>query len=184
MLSATAEGAPLYRRLGFKAFGSVHQYQRTLDKVAVTTAPADDDLIRPARAGDLTAFVAIASEATGMDRAALLNDLLPGADDVLVLNRGGQFSGFAVCRPFGHGHAIGPVVAPSEEQAWTLIQELLRRHAGDFLRLDCPAEGGLAQRLEQAGFERRATVERMALGEPPSISGPARQFVLINQALC
>lgn len=184
MLNATAEGAPLYRRMGFETFGSVCQYQRRLDHVSPAPALTASDLIRPAGAGDLTALMAMANDATGMDRASVLNDILPAADEVLLLTCGGQPSGFAVCRPFGFGHAIGPVVAPSEELAWALIQELLQRRQGDFVRLDCPAGGELAQRLEAAGFERRSTVERMVLGEPPSTLGRAQQFVLINQALC
>lgn len=161
MLHATPAGQPLYERLGFEKTGTLHQHQGAAFRVpAIRLAP--DETLRPVEPRDTRRLIELASRAGGLDRSAVLPALLEIAEGV-ALERDGALVGFALFRPFGRGHAIGPVVAlESPEGAATrakaLISYWLAKNSGSFTRIDTPDEAGLSSWLEEIGLPRVDTV--------------------------
>jgi hypothetical protein len=121
--------------------------------------------------------------AHGIDRGYVLGALL-GEAEGLVAERDEGLMGFAYCRPFGRGRAIGPIIAVDEETAIALASPLLATHAGEFLRADIP-EGmsGFRHFLEGCGLLPAGGATIMIKGRAPRRTGKARIFGLFNQAI-
>lgn len=132
-LIATAEGLPLYEKLGFVADGGVAQHQG----IARPPLPSLPDL-PVTEGGDLAACLAMDAAATGLDRAGLLTEVARGGR---LLTAPG---GFALIRRFGRGEVAGPVVAREAATARALIAAAASHCAGRFLRIDLPVEHGLS----------------------------------------
>lgn len=141
-----------------------------------------DERVRPLGARDMPTLHDLARRATGMDRSALLNALVPGAQGV-VLTRSNEPVGFSLFRLFGHGYVVGPTIAPDTGGAKALISHWLDSNAGIFCRIDIPEESGLGDWLEELGLPRVGQVMRMVRGRPPKTDPSARTFTLTTQAL-
>jgi len=177
ILNATKAAYRLYLSLDFTPTGTVYQHQGVLGDL-----PDGPDDAVPLEDAHHDALLSMDARAYGGDRHAVLTRLLTLSQGV-VLERAGQLAGFALCRPFGRGHVIGPVVAASEQDCIALIRPLMAGHAGDFLRMDTrEKDGALRAFLAAAGLRSYDQVTTMALGAPP-VSGPERVFGLVNQAL-
>ena len=124
--------------------------------------------IRPLTAGDRPAVRALDQRATGANRTGLLDALEP-------LSRGwvaeidGIVRGTLLCRAFGRGQLLGPLVASDESLALALLSSAATE-TGGFLRADIPDEAAaLARWLEQAGLPPVGRVRTMRTrGEPPA----------------
>ncbi|HRP98481.1 MAG TPA: GNAT family N-acetyltransferase [Rhodocyclaceae bacterium] len=181
LLIATPAGQPLYERLGFAAIGQVLQHQGTVFQIG-TAAPPAGERIRPIGASDGHKLARLASRALGMPRATVLEELRKVADGV-VIDSAGEPVGFAFCRRFGRGYAIGPVVAPDAERAKALIAHWIGVRAGSFVRIDVHESGGLSPWLADMGLDRVDSGITMVRGELPHVDEGVRQFAIINQAL-
>lgn len=181
LLIATPAGQPLYERLGFVAVGRVHQHQGTVFEPVMAVPPAGER-IRPIGASDGPKLARLASRALGMPRATVLDELRRVADGV-VLDSGGEPVGFAFCRRFGRGYAIGPVVAPDAERAKALIAHWVGVRAGAFVRIDIDGASGLSPWLAEMGLAEVDTGITMVRGEPAHAEKGLCQFAIINQAL-
>lgn len=188
-LHATPAGKPLYEKLGFQACGTVDQHQGMVGSVPTISVSAGERL-RALTADDLPKVIELASRASGLDRSASIPALLDVAQGV-VLDRGDEVVGFSLCRQFGSGYAIGPVVAahsPDDWRAKSLIVHWLAKYAGEFIRIDIPGSAGLDDWLTGLGMTRVDTVVKMVRnepaeqhsGEPDAIYGV---FGIINQAM-
>ena len=181
-LNGTQDGLRLYEQAGFRALGTVRQYRGTV----VSTSDRDREprgRIRAAEPRDLAALIALDEAATGMPRGAALAALLEHAQGA-VLERDGEIAGFACFRRFGRGYVVGPVVATDEADARALIGHWLQASEGRFVRIDMPVvEAESAEWLMEAGLARAGDVTTMVRGAPPTRSGGARTFALINQAM-
>ena len=100
-LVATADGLPLYQKLGFVETHRIVQQQGTVASVA---APEGVAWAEP---GDTDAIAALDRAATGMDRAGLVA-ALAGAGRLAVIRDGSGLAGYAALRPFGRGEVAGP----------------------------------------------------------------------------
>jgi GNAT superfamily N-acetyltransferase len=178
LLNSTEEGLTLYRRRGFTAWGTVLQHQGQLN-IAVPAKACDD--IRPAMVSDLAAIQAIDERATGMPRGPMVA-ALADVGDVVVIDRGGRVTGYAIARRFGRGYVIGPVAAESAEDARGLILAQLSKLHGQFVRIDVYAEHGLGDWLESLGLERVGHATAMVKGRRPMSDGAARMYALANQS--
>jgi GNAT superfamily N-acetyltransferase len=165
LLHATAAGAGLYAALGFAAAGTVQQWQGEWARPAAVAAhPAGLETIAP-----------LDHAATGLQRRALLDALLPHA---VVASEAG---GYAMCRRFGRGDLVGPVVAPDEAAAIRLVAPLA---TPGFLRLDVPAAAReLTRWLAAGGLACAGEVVAMTTGAWPIPPGPAKGWALASQAL-
>jgi GNAT superfamily N-acetyltransferase len=181
LLNATDEGAPLYRKLGFEAAGPVFQHQGAAFAVPMAEL-IPDERVRPLGVKDMDVLRDLARRASGMDRDALLNALVPGAQGV-VLTRSNEPVGFALFRRFGRGYVVGPTIAPDTGGAKALISHWLGSNSGMFCRLDVPEESGLGGWLDELGLPCVGRVMRMVRGPTPACDPAVTTFSLTTQAL-
>jgi len=186
VLHATPAGQPLYEKLGFSAIGTINQHQAADFRVPRMALPQGEQL-RPLHADDTRHLIDLASRASGLDRSALLPPLLAIAQGI-ALERNGELLGFALCRPFGRGHAIGPVVTVASDaehtrRAQALIAHCLAKNAGAFTRIDTPGDSGLTPWLDELGMKRVDTVVKMSRNGAPAIDPSVVEFGILNQAL-
>ncbi|MEM8537041.1 MAG: GNAT family N-acetyltransferase [Pseudomonadota bacterium] len=173
-LTATDEGLPLYERRGFRATGRIFEHQgiaapidTIADGISIAGADIDADVLRLDRM------------LTALDRKAVLRALLAVSEVAVASGKDQKASGFAMCRAFGYGHLIGPVVAPDTATARALIGFFLHRHAGRHLRIDTPAVHGLSDWLETQGLAKTSHATAMRCG--PDVGNPV--YALASQAL-
>ena len=176
-LVATEAGRRLYESLGFQAIGGNCAYMgRAADPGLART-------VEPADRGALPALVALDAAALGYGRDTLLA-ALAASGEIALLREGGDIAGFAICRLFGAGHVIGPVIARDDDAARQLIAFWLKHHRGKTLRVDVPTEhAALGAWLDELGLKRGGESPIMVRGELPAAAGPARRFALISQAM-
>lgn len=186
VLNATRPAYRLYISLGFMPLAPVFQHNGE-----VTATPDLAQLpalvggtVRPFAPEDRDMALALDRAAFGLDRSGAMDEVIDLSHG-FVLERAGVVQGFALCRKFGRGHVIGPVVAATEVEALHLIAPLVAGHRGAFLRMDTRTpDGPLRRFLVAHGLVHHDTVTRMALGRAlPAPQGEARTFGLLNQAL-
>ena len=177
-LNSTAEGLALYERRGFVPIGVIHQHQGVL-KERHEAPPAG--LVRAMAASDFEAVARLDQQATGWARQAMLHRLVE-LGDADVLLRDGVPRGYAICRLFGRGHVIGPVVAESPDYARGLIEAALARLGSAFVRVDTSAALQLGEWLERIGLRQVDKATTMVLGTQLPSTGPARMFGLASQS--
>lgn len=170
-LTATAEGMPLYEKLGFAPVGRILQHQ------GPARAGAPEKPVRTGGEEDIAAFAAADLAASGMARAALLARIA-AAGEVLTTE-----GGFAMLRPFGRGHVVGPVVARDAAAARALIAEAARRRAGGFLRVDLPETAGLSDFAETLGLAHAGGGVAMVRDARAAAPRDFTTFALAAQAL-
>jgi ribosomal protein S18 acetylase RimI-like enzyme len=181
LLHATAAGKDLYARLGFEAVGEIHQHQGTVFKSPLMPLQPGER-IRPLGSRDTAKLAALGARATGMPRATVLAALQNVAEGV-VIDRYDEVIGCAMLRRFGHGYAIGPVIAPDIERAKALISHWTGTYGGAFLRIDVSGASGLSPWLTELGLVQVDSVVAMVRGEAPLPDRGVQQFAIINQAL-
>lgn len=169
-LTATEDGLPLYRKLGFAEVGQIVQHQG----LALPAAPE-----HPVRSGsgDIAALAQADLAASGMDRAALLARIA-ATGEVLTCT-----GGFGMLRVFGRGHVLGPVVAEDAGAARALMAAAATRLAGAFLRIDLPAAHGLSDFARTLGLAQVGGGTAMV--RAPRRHPPSRHhtYALASQAL-
>ena len=178
MLNATAEGLPLYEKLGFVSTGLVRQHQGR----PFVLPPAPDVPLRRVLPADHAALCALDAAVFGADRSELIDRLLASGDAWLV-DRAGQPAGFAVLRAFGRGMIIGPVVASNEDEAIALVAAATKAAPSGVLRADIPANAeDLAAWLTAAGLPAIDTVTVMLRGSWPATWQGLQRYGLALQA--
>lgn len=180
ILNSTPDGLELYRRRGFKSFGLTAQHQGIAAAVPVPSAPYR---IAQAKASDWPALIELDQGAAGMPRNRLLEALaIFGATSVLH-GDDGRVQGYAVCREFGRGHVIGPVVASDADEAAALIAHAMSGLIGRFVRVNTSTQSGLGPWLEEKGLPQVDTEEAMVRGTLPETSSRVRLFALCSNSL-
>jgi GNAT superfamily N-acetyltransferase len=181
LLHATAEGRPLYERLGFRGVGEIRQHQGI---AALTAGPAvaEGERLRPPEGHDGDVLAALDVKAAGLPRPGVVRRLLVD-EQAVVFERKGQAVGFSVLRRFGRGHVIGPVVAPDVASARALILHWCHLYAGQFLRIDVDAESGLPEWLDGLGLQRVGRATAMVRGKLPPRGAASGGWALISQAM-
>ncbi|MYM89365.1 GNAT family N-acetyltransferase [Rugamonas sp. FT82W] len=180
-LSATTAGINLYRQLGFEEIGKIHQHQGTVFTTKLMGLQPGER-IRPMGASDVAKLTTLGARATGMPRGTVLAALREVAEGV-VIDRYDEVIGCALLRRFGHGYAIGPVIAPDIERAKALISHWTGTYAGAFLRIDVTDSSGLSDWLTEIGLVQVDSVTSMVRGQAPLADKALRQYAIINQAL-
>lgn len=166
MLDATPAGEQLYRQYGFAPLWRLSRWHR--GQVAAGSRAATAQTIRPDIAG-LGALVALDTEALGLDRGAVLGELMRRADSRVVRHA----QAFAVLRRGRIADHIGPLIATDEASAALLLNELVDG-ISQALFIDVPDQRSLLRRqLVDAGFALQRGFTRMALGEPASLGQTA-----------
>lgn len=181
-LVATQAGLKLYRQCGFEEIGTIEQRQGDPNRHAGITATVDTSL-RAVTSDDAAVLSNLDANALGAPRDHVIRAVLASSSGGVLATRGGKPIGFALMRPSGRGHVIGPIVAPDEALATALISHLLDRGEG-FARVDLPGDAvEVAQWLDRVGLVSVDRVTTMERGGRPSPQGPMRTFGLVSQAL-
>jgi predicted N-acetyltransferase YhbS len=176
-LVATADGMPLYEKLGFVPSGRIRQHQGSVAKLG---AP---DGVEAAGIDDLPEIKALDREAYGANREALI-DALAERGQFAVIRRNGAIEAYAAIRPFGRGEVIGPVIAGSANEAKALIGSFAAPRPGAFLRVDTGSQTGIAGWLEEIGLAHAGG--GVTMDRPPGKSAEQARpkvYALANQAL-
>ena len=177
-LVATEAGLPLYEKLGFVSAGEIVQHQGIATATDEAPPPADG-----VGAADAEAVAALDAAAFGAERRRLITRLV-AEGTAAMLRRNGRVAAFALCRPFGKGRVVGPVVAATPEDARHLIAVHFSRHHGSFLRVDTASETGLGSWLAERGLSEVGGGTVMYRGAfPPVAPGAPITFALASQAL-
>ncbi len=164
-LNATHAARRLYLSLDFQPEKTVYQCQGiacvpTAGSLAET--PGD---IRTLDAGDIPAVIALDAAGFGVRRTALIKELFAHSVGY-GLFEGKKLTAFALCRPFGRGHVVGPIVAQSDTCAVAVVRPHVADHSGSFVRVDTPMDSGkFAAFLSHAGMPVFDTVLTMSLGK-------------------
>lgn len=167
-LIATADGLPLYEKLGFRATGQIAQHQ------GIATGATAELPVTSGSPADIDRLAATDRAASGMDRAPLLRGIA-AKGEVLLCN-----GGFALLRDFGRGRVVGPIAAPDDATARALLTEAARRCEGSFLRVDLRAGQGLEAPAASLGLA--PVGGGTAMTRNPQTPNPTT-FALISQAL-
>lgn len=166
-LNATRAARRLYRSLGFVTEKTVYQCQGEAIEPGTPSFAVDDMILREIRQGDLPSLGKLDQAAYGADRTPLLSELLSHSMGLGIF-RNERMEAFSLCRPFGRGHLIGPVVANSDDDAIAVIRPHVAQHAGRFLRLDTSQNNGpFSEFVDRSGLSVFDTVTTMRLGELP-----------------
>lgn len=177
-LHATHAAYRLYVALGFQTGPRVWQHQGI-----VTAAPDPDPRVRSLTAGDLEAVHALDTRAYTADRRQALALFLEQSTGT-VIEEGGRIAGYALCRRFGRGHVVGPVVAATPEAAVALAAPHVAAHRGRFLRIDTrETEGPFLEMLRACGLSAHDSVTGMWRGQVRAPDPGAHVFALANQAI-
>lgn len=177
-LHATHAAYRLYVALGFQTGPRVWQHQGV-----VTAAPAPDPRVRTLRPEDHAAVHVLDARAYGAERRDALALFLEQSAGT-VIDEGGRVTGYALCRRFGRGHVVGPVVAARPEDAVALAAPHVAAHLGRFLRVDTArTDGPFVAMLKACGLPAHDTVTSMWLGRPRPVDPQMQIFGLANQAL-
>ncbi len=149
-LDATAEGQPLYEKLGFKTeqvierWFRVAQQDRTPDRITPSSSQYSLEL-------DLEAF--------GADRASLLRELASRNPPIAV------DGGYCFFRKGTRASYLGPCVAQSQQAARVVIEQCLRASPESNLYWDLLSTNGNASQLAtEFGFVPQRRLQRMVLG--------------------
>ncbi|ANM12953.1 MULTISPECIES: GNAT family N-acetyltransferase [unclassified Rhizobium] len=175
-LVATADGLPLYEKLGFRQTGRILQHQGTAAQLARPIATSTATMT------DFTAITELDRQAFGADRADLL-EYIAKAGELAVLRHNGRITGFAALRTFGRGEVIGPVIAGNLEDAKALVTHFIALRPGAFLRVDTTAAAGLSDWLAEQGLAHVGGGIAMMKPPIPGAGPVATIFALASQAL-
>lgn len=190
-LTATREAKRLYRSLGYGYEQKILRCQGEAAPDALNPGKAvpftrTEGSLRPLQAEDHDSLLRLDCAAIGLDRSAVFGSLLPVSQGH-VLIRNEEIVSFALCRPFGRGHVIGPVIAATEADAIAVSRPYVEAHAGRFLRADTPAcNTAFTNFLVASGMQIHDSATSMGLGRAaymPSIPGGPRRIALASQAL-
>ncbi|MEW4282955.1 GNAT family N-acetyltransferase [Priestia koreensis] len=147
MLIATEEGKPMYEKLGFLTVSAVRKY--------FCVAPVRNskhDFIKPYDSLDLSSVLRLDAEAFGDERQSFLRKRIEQATKRRVLRKSEEICGFGLAVETSQNLILGPIVAPTAEDAVALVRDLVQGYRGK-LRIDVPTEQkSFQQLLEQSGF--------------------------------
>lgn len=186
-LNATREAKRLYRSLGYGYEQKILRCQGEATASGMATPSAKvEGLVRTAAASDNDSLLRLDLAATGHDRSVAYRALLPVSRGQ-VLVRNDEIVAFSLCRPFGRGHVIGPVVAASEDDAIAVSRPHVEAHAGSFLRADTPACNTVFTGfLAASGMQIHDSATSMGLGRAPFVPRSktgSRRIALASQAI-
>ncbi len=135
-LHATEQGAVLYQQLGFNAQGYLCQYQVAELPVIPQPKLAAGHTFRRATFADKSKLEALELAASGRVRSQLYFSLLNQHQVFVIVDREENILASLGCHRYGHGLSLGPGYAIDREDIPQLLQSVLSRLSGEFVRLD------------------------------------------------
>lgn len=138
--------------------------------------------LRTATPADAGRLAELDQQANGMWRPWPIDTLIADAQTVILQDARQVFYGFASLRRFGHGWAIGPVIALNLSVAQALVSALMQGLNGEFVRIDTDGAQPLAAWLETVGLVQVDAPVTMVRGN--AVVTAARRYagIWINDA--
>lgn len=164
-LNATRPAERLYRSLGFRDEATVYQHQGEVQDPPPPPELTTGEILRPVTPEDHAALTALDRQAFRAGRTVLMQRLFPLSTGV-VLERNGTIVAFSLCRRFGRGHVVGPLVAADDRDAMIVMHPHLDAYQGRFLRIDTRQPKGtpFSDLVATSGIALFDTVTTMTLG--------------------
>ncbi|MGX7871954.1 GNAT family N-acetyltransferase [Mesorhizobium sp. ORM6] len=187
-LNATRAARRLYLSLDFQPEKTVYQCQGIARAQTIVEPANIRGDVRSLGENDIAAVIALDAAGFGLRRAALIEKLFAHSAGY-GLFKGGTLNAVALCRPFGRGHVVGPVVAENDADAVAVVQPHVMDHSGSFLRVDTDRDSGeFAAFLSHSGLPVYDTVLTMSMGKrlPDFVIGGAATvttYALASQTL-
>lgn len=182
LLTSTRAGFRLYQSLEFQTIAPVFQYQG-IAKAVDSSKLAVTEGIRELAPNDEASILQLDKNAFGIDRNNIIKAVLQQSQGS-VLVRNDHIVGFALCRKFGRGHVIGPVVAQNYQDAMALIDPHVNKHSGTFLRIDTIEQDELFTAfILEAGMSHFDTVTSMSKPKFNRYDGEFHSFALVSHTL-
>jgi GNAT superfamily N-acetyltransferase len=164
-LNATRAARRLYLSLDFQPEKTVYQCQGLVHAIGSPGAEKVDGEVRRLRAEHVPGVIALDAAGFGVRREALVQKLFDQSVGYGLFDDG-ALKAFALCRPFGRGHVVGPVVAQRDADAVAVVRQYVAEHAGSFLRVDTHMDSGeFAAFLSHSGMPVFDTVLTMSMGK-------------------
>lgn len=163
-LNATHAAYNLYLSLGFKNEATVYQCQGEVTHTLPSMAPLEGAIVS-IEADRLETIVELDTKAFGANRSNLLK-LISEKAVIYGLMKKGHLVGYSICRDFGRGKIIGPIVASNDHDAIHLTDVHLQTLKGDFARIDTREKTGpFADYIAQCRLDIFGTVTTMSKGK-------------------
>lgn len=159
-LDATPLGQPLYETLGFEPQFKLSRYAGTLP---ASSPPA---LLAPADPlAELDDIARLDCKATNTDRRALLARLIAEhPQELRIVRREGELSGYVLSRPGHNARQVGPCIADAQTGS-LLIEDAFSRYGGQKVYIDVPQEHDAASALAAGhGLAVQRELTRMCRG--------------------
>lgn len=167
-LDATAQGQPVYGRLGFEVESIVERWSGSLELRSVErrTTALDLDTRRELLALDRRAFSA--------DRSKLIESLIDSVPISPILVRDKRaLTGYALARRGTKADYIGPVITTDVGQVESLLDQMLGQLSGSRIYIDFNTECGVSSSvLSDRGFVKERDLIRMSAGATSKKTSP------------
>lgn len=183
-LDATEFGRPIYLPLGFRDVYPLSRWSAPAVSAAHVAAPAGI-AIRPIRPQDLTMIASYDLQRSGLERGAVLEELLLRAPGVAhVAERSdGSVVGYSLGRDGRRATHVGPVVAEDQAIGLALLSRALARVHGPAI-LDVPDQHEtIRQWLQSLGASAPRAFMRMLRGAAPAVEDGSRIVALAGPEL-
>lgn len=188
-LNATKAAYRLYRSIGFVDQPTIFHMEGEARSTKNIPALASGEILRPMTINDIPALIEIDTSAFGVKREILLSKLFERSKG-MVLTRNDKVVAGSLCRQFGRGYSIAPLIAANDHDAICVTMPHIQDHSGSILRVDTPCKSGIFRDyLEQFGLKICDTVTAMSLGvnhtrwPNSATSGLPMLYGLANQSL-
>ncbi|WP_249705440.1 GNAT family N-acetyltransferase [Bacillus zhangzhouensis] len=183
VLTATAQGQPVYEKIGFHTAGYIHTYKAQKTNPSALRVSGKIDL-SPAGETHLPSIEALDEKGAGTNRASFLKKRMERAAFRLIAkDEHHEITGFAFGVETPANLMIGPLAANDEQTALSLIQSLISSYSGA-IRLDMQEE--TAERLHtsliEAGFTKTNKAHFMMIRGKEKQNDPALLYFLAAQA--
>jgi GNAT superfamily N-acetyltransferase len=183
-LDATEFGRPVYLPLGFRDLYTISRWS-VPTVAAMGIAPPPSIAIRPGGPDDLERIAECDRRCSGLERRAILNNLLARAPHLaLVAERGnGSLAGYALGRDGHRATHVGPVMAETQAVGLALLSRALAGTAGLAI-LDVPDRHGVIREwLQSRGASAPRAFMRMLRGAAPAVEDAGRIIAIAGPEL-
>lgn len=178
LLVATRDSLPLCLSLDFKVIQNVYHHNGY-----VKHSPSTSNCSEEIQVLDHDEIKQLDSAAMGFSRDKIISQLLANSQGRLIRHNG-EITGFALCRKFGRGYVIGPIIAKSQELAIELVRPLLNNLKDEFVRIDTYLDSGAFKDfIKSTGLNLHETATKMARGNLPIPKSGIHTIGLASQAL-
>lgn len=172
ILDATEDGEKVYRNIGFKGDLTFTRWQG-----AGLHPQIKHDQVRRAASTDIDLICQFDAKSFSVDRTDLITDFMQRVNSVTFVNETVQ-NGFVILRQGSKAAQLGPMIAPSTQDAIALIETALSHCDGPVffdLRDQHPE---IAKHLVGRGFEKQRSFKRMSLGDFPDFARDEHTFIV------